>query len=100
VTANYFHVFAAAPARGRAFTAEEEQPGAAIRVAIISYSLWEQHGADPNMLGRLVRINGDEFTVVGVAQKGFAGTSIPGPGGSDCCEAGDRWIPGLVMTTG
>src|SRR4029079_16578830 len=27
-------------------------------------------------------------------------SSIPGPGGSGCCEAGDRWIPGLVMTTG
>ena len=80
VTANYFHVFAAPPAHGRAFTAEEEQPGAGIRVAIVSYSLWEQHGADPNMLGRLVRINGEPFTVVGVARKGFAGTSIPGPG--------------------
>ena len=80
VTANYFQVFAAPPAHGRAFTAEEEQPGAGIRVAIISYSLWEQRGADPDMLGRLVRINGEPFTVVGVARKGFAGTSIPGPG--------------------
>ncbi|HYN06169.1 MAG TPA: ABC transporter permease [Vicinamibacterales bacterium] len=80
VTANYFQVFAAPPAHGRAFTAEEEHPGAGIRVAIISYSLWGQRGADPDMLGRLVRINGDEFTVVGVARKGFAGTSIPGPG--------------------
>jgi putative ABC transport system permease protein len=80
VTANYFQVFAAPPAHGRAFTAEEEQPGAGIRVAIVSDSLWEQHGAHPDMLGRLVRINGDEFTVVGIARKGFAGTSIPGPG--------------------
>ena len=80
VTANYFQVFAAPPAHGRAFTAEEEQPGAGIRVAIISDSLWEQRGADPDMLGRLVRINGEPFTVVGVARKGFAGTSIPGPG--------------------
>ena len=80
VTANYFQVFAAPPAHGRAFTVEEEQPGAGIRVAIISYSLWEQRGADPDMLGRLVRINGEPFTVVGVARNGFAGTSIPGPG--------------------
>ena len=80
VTANYFQVFAAPPAHGRAFTAEEEQPGAGIRVAIISYSLWEQRGADPDMLGRLVRINGEQFTVVGVAREGFVGTSIPGPG--------------------
>jgi putative ABC transport system permease protein len=80
VTANYFQVFTAPPAYGRSFTAEEEQPGAGIRVAIISYSLWEEHGADPTMLGRHVRINGEQFTVVGVARKGFAGTSIPGPG--------------------
>jgi predicted permease len=80
VTANYFQVFAAPTAYGRSFTAEEEQPGAGIRVAIISYPLWEQRGGDRGMLGRLVRINGEQFTVVGVARKGFAGTSIPGPG--------------------
>ena len=79
-TANYFRIFAAPLAYGRAFTAEEEQPGAGILVAIISHSLWEQRGADPQMLGRLIRINGNDFTVVGVAQKGFSGMSIPGPG--------------------
>jgi putative ABC transport system permease protein len=80
VTANYFQVFAAPLAHGRAFTAEEEQPGAGIRVAILSYSLWEQRGADPDVLGQTVRINGDAFTVIGVAPKGVGGTSIPGPG--------------------
>ena len=79
VTANYFQVFGAPPAHGRPFTTEEERPGAGIRVAIISYPLWEQLGADPGTLGRLVRINGEQFTVVGVAREGFAGTSIPGP---------------------
>jgi predicted permease len=84
VTANYFQVFGTPPAHGRSFTTEEERPGAGIRVAIISYPLWERLGADLGTVGRLVRINGDEFTVVGVAQKGFAGTSIPGP---------DVWLP-------
>jgi predicted permease len=84
VTANYFQVFDAMPAYGRAFTAEEERPGAAIRVAIISYSLWEQLGADPRALGRPVGINGEQFTVVGVAREGFLGTSIPGP---------EVWLP-------
>jgi predicted permease len=79
VTANYFEVFAATPALGRGFTADEERPGAGIRAAIISHSLWEQRGADSGILGRLVRINGDPFTIVGVAAKGFGGTSIPGP---------------------
>jgi predicted permease len=84
VTANYFQVFSAPPAHGRPFTTDEEQPGAGIRVAIISYPLWEQLGADQGLLGRFVRINGEEFTVVGVAREGFAGTSIPGP---------EVWLP-------
>jgi predicted permease len=84
VTANYFQVFGTPLAHGRPFTAEEEQPGAGLRVAIISYPLWEQLGADPGMLGRLVRINGEHFTVVGVARDGFSGTSIPGP---------EVWLP-------
>ena len=84
VTANYFQVFDAPPAHGRAFTTEEERPGAGIRVAMISHALWEQLGADAGTLGRLVRINGEQFTVVGVAREGFSATSIPGP---------EVWLP-------
>ena len=78
VTGNYFQVFSAPPARGRSFTAEEDRPGADIRVAIISYQLWEELGAGPDVLGRLVRINGEQFTVIGVAPQRFAGPNIPG----------------------
>lgn len=84
VTANYFQIFGLPLARGRPFTIEEERLGADLSVAIISYPLWEQGGADPNVLGRPVRVNGEQFTVVGVAPKGFTGTSIPGP---------DVWLP-------
>ena len=84
VTDNYFQVLSAPPAHGRSFTAEEERPGAGIRVAIISYQLWEQFGAGADTLGRLVRINGEQFTVVGVARDGFLGTGIPGP---------EVWLP-------
>jgi predicted permease len=84
VTAGYFQVFGVPPAHGRSFSTEEERPGAGIRVVIVSYPLWEQLGADPHTLGRLVRINGEPFTIVGVAREGFAGTSIPGP---------EIWLP-------
>ncbi|MGH7317801.1 MAG: ABC transporter permease, partial [Candidatus Rokuibacteriota bacterium] len=84
VTASYFQVFGTPLAHGRPFTTEEERPGAGIRVAIISYPLWEQWGADAGMLGRPVFINGEQFTVVGVARAGFLGTSIPGP---------EVWLP-------
>ena len=79
VTANYFQTFGAAMALGRPFTTEEERPGADIPVAIISHSLWQQRGADPDTIGRSVQVNGAQFTVVGVAAKGFAGPSLPGP---------------------
>ncbi len=84
VTANYFQMFGLPLALGRAFTIEEERLGTNIRVAIISYSLWERRGADAGMLGRPIRVNGEPFTVVGVAPKGFTGTSIPGP---------EVWLP-------
>jgi predicted permease len=84
VTANYFQLLSAPPALGRPFTAEEERPGAGIRVVVISYQLWEQLGAGADTLGRLVRINGEQFTVVGVARDGFLGTGIPGP---------EVWLP-------
>ena len=79
VTANYFDVFGMSVAHGRTFTAEEERPGAGLHVAVISDSLWRQLGADQRVLGQSVRINGEQFTIIGVAPKGFTGTSIPGP---------------------
>jgi predicted permease len=84
VTANYFQIFDRPLAMGRFFTLEEERPGADLRVAIVSSSVWQQRGADPHVLGQSVRINGEAFTVVGVAAEGFTGTSIPGP---------DVWLP-------
>ncbi len=84
VTANYFQTFGLPLALGRPFIAEEERIGADIRVAIISYPLWQRRGADPGMVGRSIRVNGEQFTVVGVAPEGFTGTSIPGP---------EVWLP-------
>ncbi len=84
VTANYFDIFGAPLAFGRAFTAGEARPNAGIRVAIISHSLWQQRRADPGILGRQVQINGETFTVIGVASPGFTGAGIPGP---------DLWLP-------
>src|SRR5262245_22640067 len=67
VTANYFPIFGSPLRLGRAFATDEDRPGADIRVAILGYRLWQQRGADPAIVGRTVRINGEPFTVVGVA---------------------------------
>src|SRR5499427_6192750 len=74
VTSNYFSVLGVPLARGRAFFPEEEIPGHNTPVAIASYSYWQKHGLDPNVLGSQVFINGRAFTIVGITPKGFVGT--------------------------
>ena len=53
-------------------------------MAVLSYRTWQRHGSDPNMIGTQVAINGTFFRVIGVAPRGFTGTSIIGP---------DVWLP-------
>jgi predicted permease len=74
VTSNYFSVLGVPLARGRTFLPEEEIPGRNAPVAIASYSYWQKHGLDPNVLGSQVFINGRAFTIVGITPKGFVGT--------------------------
>jgi predicted permease len=84
VTADYFDALGVALTRGRAFTREEEQPGRGIAVAIASDTYWARTGYDPAILGRVVRLNGRDYTIVGVAPHGFTGTGIAG---------GEFWLP-------
>src|SRR5438309_3203680 len=74
VTSNYFSLLGVPLARGRAFLPEEETPGHNTPVAIVSYSYWQKHDLDPNLLGSQVFINGRSFTIVGITPKGFVGT--------------------------
>jgi predicted permease len=74
VTSNYFSVLGVPLARGRAFLPEEETPGHNAPVAIVSYSYWQKHDLDPNVLGSQLLINGRSFTIVGITPKGFVGT--------------------------
>jgi predicted permease len=84
VTPNYFPIFGQPLALGRSFTVEETRPGGDFHVAVLSHALWERRGADPNVIGRTVRVNGEAFTVIGVTTRGFTGTGIPGP---------EVWLP-------
>ena len=72
VSSNYFSVLGVLPAQGRAFLPEEETPGRATPVAIVSNSYWQKHNQPP--LGSPLLINGRPFTIVGVLPKGFTGT--------------------------
>jgi putative ABC transport system permease protein len=67
VSANFFSFLGVPIARGRAPTADEEQPGAD-RVVVISDALWRmRYASDPSVIGRTVVINGESYTVIGVA---------------------------------
>jgi putative ABC transport system permease protein len=70
--ADFFKVMRAQPALGRLFTAAEEGPRAA-PVAVISASLWHSvFQRTPDVLGRVMRLNGVPHTVIGVMPEGFA----------------------------
>ena len=67
VTANYFRVLGVEPALGRSFAPDEERPGNH-RAAVLSHGLWqERFGGDPLAVGRSITLDGEPFTVVGVA---------------------------------
>jgi len=55
---------------GRDFLPEEGEPGKD-RVVILAHSLWERLGADRNMIGRQIHLNGEPYTVVGVLAAGL-----------------------------
>ncbi len=71
VSQGYFDVLGVSPALGRAFAADEDQPGGA-PVAILSHGLWARRfGSDPGVVGRSVLLDGSPYTVVGVMPAGF-----------------------------
>ena len=71
VSANFFDVIGVQPARGRAFQPGEDQPGRE-REVIFSDASWRNHfGADPNILGKTVRLDDQNFLVVGVMPPKF-----------------------------
>jgi len=74
VTANYFEVLGVAPIMGRTFSKEEETPGQAASVALVSYVYWNRHNRDASVLGSQIKVNGRAYTVVGILPRTFTGT--------------------------
>lgn len=73
VSANYFATFGVTMARGRVFRLEEEEPGSATPVVILSHAFWTASGAGPEVIGKTLRIHNRPHTIVGVAPREFAG---------------------------
>jgi putative ABC transport system permease protein len=86
VTSSLMPLLGLAPRLGRNFTPAEDLEGTA-PVAILSDGLWRRRfGADEGVLGRILQINGESRTIVGVMPRG---ASLPGPLAGD----DDLWLP-------
>src|SRR5271170_2054971 len=73
---SYFSMLGVIPQIGRLYGPQDFAPGFAPE-AVISDGLWRRaYGADPNVLGRTIRIDNDPLTIIGVLPRGFR---HPGP---------------------
>jgi predicted permease len=82
VTRSFFEVLGISPALGRGFLPREDAPGGS-RVVVLGHELWQRRfGGSPEALGKTLTLNGEDFTVVGVAPPGF---QFPG--------SAQLWIP-------
>lgn len=72
VSAEFFRVLGIHPELGRDFDSSEDRPGTT-PVAIISGGLWNRRfGSDPGVIGRKLKLNGADYTIVGVTPSDFA----------------------------
>ncbi|HEV8133404.1 MAG TPA: ABC transporter permease [Pyrinomonadaceae bacterium] len=70
VGSGYFNVIGVAPIRGRAFLPEEYEPGKG-QVVILGYALWQRRfGADENIVGKTITLDGDIYQIIGVMGPG------------------------------
>jgi predicted permease len=77
VSGSYFPVLGIRPALGRLLTTNDDKTIGSDYVAVLSHEFWtSQLGADPSVVGRQMTINGHQMTIVGVAAKGFTGTTL------------------------
>src|SRR4030095_7959408 len=65
------------PALGRLIGPQDEPQVGESAVAVLSYEYWQSSlGADPGVVGQTLVVNGQTLTIIGVAPKGFAGTTF------------------------
>ena len=86
VTGNFFSLLGVQPALGRAFLPDEDKVDGAHPVVVLGDRLWKRRfAADSTIVGKTITLNGQSFTVVGVAPVGFQGiNALGGP---------DLWVP-------
>jgi putative ABC transport system permease protein len=85
VSSNFFSVLGVTPQLGRAFLPEEDTPGGAQPVAMVSHAFWQQRLGGDTSLSKRIMLNGRAYTVVGVVPASFHGVLIG--------SAPDVWVP-------
>lgn len=92
VNADLFPLLGVQPALGRFFNAAEDSPTAPQRVVVLGYGLWQRaFGGDRDVLGRTARFGDVDYTIIGVAPRGFTGPEL-GPV--------DAWMPLALRSQG
>ncbi|HEY4273479.1 MAG TPA: ABC transporter permease [Candidatus Udaeobacter sp.] len=82
---NFFSLMGVQPFRGRFYSAEECKPNANLAVVVASYGFWKRQGGRADFVGSNIQINGQPYTVIGIAPEGFSGASA--------LIAPDIWLP-------
>ena len=83
---NFFDVLGVRAQLGRTFRPEEDRETGAGPVVVLNHGFWERvMASNPGVIGQSVLLNGQGFTIIGVAPKGFQGTTVIG--------GPDMWIP-------
>ncbi len=77
VSGSYFPTLGLRPALGRLLAPTDDQSIGTNFVTVLSYSYWQAHfGSDRGVLGQTIVVNGQSMTIVGVAPRGFEGTTL------------------------
>jgi predicted permease len=90
VSAGYFETLGVAPALGRTFRPDEVGRLDA-RVVVLSHGLWQRLGGDDRLIGRSIRLGGENYQVIGVMPP----VAYDGP----FMGWGDLWVPWIVDET-
>ena len=100
-TGGFFEALGVTPSIGRFYSEAEEIPGSD-KVAVISDALWRRRfGASPAVVGQSIQLDGEPYTVIGVAPAGFAfprGAEMPGS--FQLPPQSELWVPIAPPTRG
>ena len=90
VTGNYFDALGVRPAIGRLFKDEDSRTPQGHPLVILSYDFWHNRlGLDPAVLGRVLMVDEQPLTVIGVAAPGFHGVEVE--------NHADMWVPAMMF---